>query len=184
MKVIIGLGNPGFKYRHTRHNIGFMVLERVAKNTRIRIKNRSFGSLCGVGKIGRGEVMLAKPMTYMNLSGKAVSGIVKDKTLSLDELLVIMDDKDLPLGKVRIRKNGTSGGHNGLRSIIEELGTDEFPRLRVGIGPPKDMLIDYVLTPFGRGERNTLESAIDKSILCIDTWISEGIDTAMNRFNS
>ncbi|MBL7068892.1 MAG: aminoacyl-tRNA hydrolase [Candidatus Omnitrophica bacterium] len=183
MKAIIGLGNPGFKYRHTRHNIGFMVLDRVAKSSRIRLKNKSFGSLWGVGKIGKEEVMLAKPLTYMNLSGKAVSEIVRNKGFSLENLLVIMDDKDLPLGKIRVRKNGTSGGHNGLRSIIEGLGTDEFPRLRIGIGPPKNMLRDYVLTPFGRGERGGLSGAMEISILCVNVWITKGIDAVMNRFN-
>ena len=129
MKIIVGLGNPGFRYRHTRHNIGFMTVDFLASRFRIRLRNRLFDSLCGMGAIGSEEVLLVKPLTYMNLSGKAVYQMVKHERCSLIEILIVMDDADLELGKIRIRPKGSAGGHNGLKSIIEELGTEEVPRL-------------------------------------------------------
>ncbi len=183
MKLIVGLGNPGFRYRSTRHNIGFMALDRMAETSGIRLKKRTAHSLFGMGKIGDQEIFLAKPLTYMNLSGKAVSEIVKSRDLSLDDLLVVMDDKDLPLGRIRLRQKGSPGGHNGLRSVAEELGTEEFPRLRIGIGPNINILRDHVLTPFRRDEREALKDVLESSKRCIEIWIMDGIDTAMNRFN-
>ena len=186
MRLVVGLGNPGFRYRSTRHNIGFMVLDRIARDCGIRIKKRNFNSLCGIGKIEGQEVMLVKPLTYMNLSGKAISAIAKHEEVSLNDLLIIMDDVDLPLGKIRIKAKGSSGGHRGLGSIIEELGREAFPRLRVGIGPEKreGLLSNYVLTPFRRDEKEILNALMERCSSCIKTWINEGIEVSMNRFNS
>lgn len=186
MKLIIGLGNPGFRYRNTRHNIGFMVLDRIAKDFCIKIKGKIFAhSLCGKGMIDNKDVMLVKPTTYMNLSGRALGEIIEELDIHLKDLLVIMDDIDLPLGRMRLRPKGSSGGHKGLHSIIEELGSEDFPRLRVGIKAHKKEgdLKDYVLSPFKRTERNTLCDLIERCSLCVKTWISEGIEAAMSRFN-
>ena len=185
MRLIIGLGNPGFRYRSTRHNIGFMVLESIARTSGIRVRKPGYNSLRGWGSIADEKAILAKPLTYMNLSGKAVSNIKEKEGIALQDLLIIMDDADLPLGKIRIRPNGSSGGHKGLRSIIEELGTEEVTRLRVGIAPQKRAgdLADYVLSPFKRSERKLLDQAIKTCCLCVEAWARDGINAAMNRFN-
>ncbi|MDB4349603.1 aminoacyl-tRNA hydrolase [Omnitrophica bacterium] len=186
MKLIVGLGNPGFKYRATRHNIGFMILDKIASRFGIRINNRLFSSLCGKGSIGESEVLLVKPLTYMNLAGKAVFEIVRKNDISLEDLLIIMDDVDLQLGRIRLRPGGSSGGHKGLRSIIEELETEDFSRLRVGIGPKEDQgfLSDYVLTPFKRAEKKRLGDSIERSCLCAEVWTREGTEPAMRSFNA
>ncbi len=188
MKLIVGLGNPGPKYRFTRHNIGFIILDNIASDFNIRVKKHFHNSLCGKGRIGSDQVMLAKPLTYMNLSGVAVSEIKKREDIALKDLLIIMDDIDLPLGKIRLRPKGSSGGHKGLSSIIVELGTEEFPRLRIGIAPQyrglASILKEYVLAGFKRGERKPVADLIEKSSRCVETWVREGIEAAMNRFNT
>jgi PTH1 family peptidyl-tRNA hydrolase len=163
-----------------------MVLDKVASHFGIRLKGKMFGSLCGKGSIGGEEVMLVKPLTYMNLSGKAVFEIAQKNDVSLGGILVIMDDIDLQLGKIRLKPGGSSGGHKGLRSIIEELETEDFSRLRVGIGPQRreGPLSDYVLRPFKRSERRDLTDSIDKCSLCVETWARKGSAAAMNRFNA
>ena len=185
MKVIIGLGNPGFRYRSTRHNIGFMAVDLVASRSGIRVRKRLFDSLCGRGAIDGEEVLLVKPLTYMNLSGKAVYQMVKQEGCSLSDILIVMDDADLELGKIRLRPKGSAGGHNGLRSIIEELGTEELPRLRIGIGAAdrSNGLRDHVLSPFMRAERDKVRESIESSAACVEEWVNEGIDAAMARFN-
>ncbi|MEE8359519.1 MAG: aminoacyl-tRNA hydrolase [Candidatus Omnitrophota bacterium] len=186
MKLVVGLGNPGFRYRATRHNIGFMVLDRVASRAGIKIKDKLFGSLCGKGKVENEEIMLVKPLTYMNLSGKAVCEVIDKRGVSLEDVLIVMDDIDLELGRVRLKDKGSAGTHNGLRSIIEELGIEGFSRLRIGIGPKagEGLLRDFVLTPFRRSEKGALKGSIEKSSLCIEAWVKEGSRAAMNRFNS
>ena len=186
MKLIAGLGNPGFRYRHTRHNIGFMVIDQIASDLKIRMNKRSYNSLYGIGKIDDEEAVLVKPLTYMNLSGAAITEIKKIKDIPLEEILIILDDIDLPLGKIRLRPKGSSGGHKGLRSIIEKLGTEDFPRLRVGIGPERreGFLSDYVLNPFKRSEKGELAGVIEKGTVCAKAWADEGLEAAMNRFNS
>ena len=185
MKLIIGLGNPGFRHRHTRHNIGFMVMDRIASDFKIRLRERLFHSLCGKGRVDGEEVILAKPLTYMNLSGKAVAAICDKEGILPEGLFVISDDIDLSFGKIRLRAKGSSGGHKGLRSIIEELKTEEFPRLRVGIGPNvrEGFLSDYVLRPFNRNERKSIGELTERCRLCAEAWLKEGIEAAMNRFN-
>jgi len=188
MRLIVGLGNPGFRYRATRHNIGFMALDKIASRSRIKIKDRIFGALCGRGSVGGREALLMKPLTYMNLAGSAVARAVERKRLPLEDLLVITDDADLDLGRIRLRTGGSSGGHRGLRSVIEELGTEEFARLRAGIGPRPDreevFLSDFVLSPFGRGERGRLKESIESCCACAETWARDGAEAAMRIFNS
>lgn len=186
MKLVVGLGNPGFRYRATRHNIGFMVLDRVASRAGIKIKDKLFNSLCGKGKVENEEIMLVKPLTYMNLSGKAVCEVIDKRGISLEDVLIVMDDIDLDLGRIRLKESGSAGTHNGLRSIIEELGIEGFSRLRVGIGPKigEGLLRDFVLMPFRRSEKRALEGSIEKSFLCVEAWVKEGSSAAMNRFNS
>ena len=143
--------------------------------------------MCGTGRIAGEEVMLIKPLTYMNLSGNAVLEIKKKKDISHEEMLVIIDDISLLLGKIRLRPNGSSGGHKGLRSIIERLNTDEFPRLRVGIGSKESKgvgdLSNYVLAPFKRSERRILKDLMKRSSMCVETWVREGAETAMSGYN-
>jgi len=187
MKVIIGLGNPGFKYRATRHNIGFMVVDRLAASMRVKLKKKLFSALCGQGRFKGEEVLLVKPLTYVNLSGKAVSEIQASFEVATEDMLIIADDADLELGRIRVRGKGSSGGHNGMRSIIEELGTEEFPRLKVGIDSgsrARDILLsDYVLKPFNRAQRKALEGTLEACGECARTWIVNGTAVAMNRFN-
>ncbi len=184
MKLITGLGNPGFRYRATRHNIGFMVIDKIAVKSRIRLKRRGFNSLFGAGMISNQEVMLVKPLTYMNLSGKAILELKRKEKVALEDLLIIADDVNLEIGRMRMRPKGSSGGHKGLKSIIDELASEGFPRLRIGIGPKKDRdLTGHVLAPFKRGERGMLYDAIENGCLCAEAWIGEGIESAMSRFN-
>lgn len=186
MKLIAGLGNPGLRYRSTRHNIGFMVIDKLASRYGIRIKDKLFQSLCGNGRIEGADVILVKPLTYMNLSGKAIIEIMKKKDISSEDILIIVDDADLELGRIRLRSKGSSGGHNGLRSIIEESGTEDIMRLRVGVGSQgrSGELRNYVLSPFKRAERGPLTDTIERSCLCVKAWVEVGASIAMTRFNS
>jgi len=185
MKLVVGLGNPGLVYVNTRHNVGFKVINKLAKLTKIEVKSRKYRSRLGRGKILDNEVILAKPMTYVNLSGEAVESLVRNFQVNLSDLLVVYDDVSLELGKIRIRKKGSSGGHNGLNSIIDKLNCEEFPRLRIGIGRPSPDIgfRDYVLSPFRDEENKVIDQVIEKSIEAIISIISEGIDVAMNKFN-
>ncbi len=172
--IIIGLGNPGEKYENTRHNVGFMVLDKLSKSWK-RGPNYLYSDINIFGE----KVRLVKPTTYMNLSGEVF------KYLPHDDIIVVYDDLDLPLGRIRIRKNGSAGGHNGIKSIISFIGQD-FPRIRIGIGPkPQDIdAADYVLSNFSREEFEKLEKVIELTIEAIESIISEGIDKAMNKYNS
>lgn len=188
MKVILGLGNPGLRYRFSRHNLGFLVVEKLAKAKRIRITRRAFNCLYGQGTIGEQEVLLAKPCTFVNLSGQAVNSIVKRKQIDLKDLLIVCDDINLPLGEIRIRGKGSDGGHNGLRSIIDTLGGNQgFARLRIGVGAPaqklKGLLKHYVLGRFNRQEIKVISETVEKAASASELWIKEGIERAMNRFN-
>jgi len=185
MKLVIGLGNPGLVYANTRHNVGFKVINKVAKLTNIKIKGRRYKSRIGQGKILAQEVILAKPMTYVNLSGEAVELLVRNFQVPLSDLLVVYDDISMPLGKIRIRKKGSAGGHNGLKSIIEKLASAEFARIRIGIGTPSPEISfrDYVLSPFTDEENEVIEQAIEKAAEAVICTIEEGIDVAMNRYN-
>ncbi|MCM8780776.1 MAG: aminoacyl-tRNA hydrolase [Candidatus Omnitrophica bacterium] len=188
MKLIVGLGNPGRQYRDSRHNIGFLVAKRLSKIYKIPLRNdAATSSLCGQGKIRDKEVLIALPFTFMNISGKAVRALFERYRISINDLLVVCDDLDLEFGRIRIKPKGSSGGHKGLKSIIESLGTQDFCRLRIGIGRNfQDSDIDiteYVLSPFNKEEKNKLKTIIDKAVECCSLWIIEGVSRCMNDFN-
>ncbi|MDD5424605.1 MAG: aminoacyl-tRNA hydrolase [Candidatus Omnitrophica bacterium] len=185
MKLIVGLGNPGTKYERTRHNVGFMVASALADKHGIRLSSKAYDSLVGKGKVCGEEVAIALPQTYMNRSGQAVTSLSSRRKVEPAEILVICDDVNLELGIIRIRAEGSAGGHNGLASIIEHLGSCDFARLRIGIsrsGGPA--LSGYVLSPFTKSETETLECAIEKAVECCETWVKDGAERAANLFNA
>ena len=186
MKLIVGLGSPGRRYRETRHNVGWEVISRLARRARIAVDEEDGYSEVGRGSIGGTRVVLARPQTYVNVSGEAVRDLRRRHRLKPQDILVVVDDLDLPLGRLRLRAHGSDGGHNGLKSIIEALGTTEFPRLRVGIGRPAEGVdpADHVLTRFTSDEQAVVDAALDRAAEAIETAIAEGIETAMNRFNA
>ncbi|MFH1798402.1 MAG: aminoacyl-tRNA hydrolase [Candidatus Omnitrophota bacterium] len=173
MKLIVGLGNPGIRYRNTRHNTGFLVIDVFAKRYRIKIKKRAFQGRYGVGQAKKQEVVLFQPLTYMNLSGGAIKQLVSSKLLDKEDLLVISDDVSLPLGEIRRREKGSSGGHNGLQSIIDALGSD-FARLRIGIGSTEEIsdLAGYVLASFSRKEKILLKDVLERAVESIENWLT------------
>ncbi len=185
VKIIVGLGNPGLKYRRTRHNLGFMALGTLAGLRGMRFRRARFRSSQARGRIGGEEVVLVRPMTFMNLSGETVARVVKHLSCQLQDLLVICDDVDLGLGRMRLRRSGSAGGHKGLQSIIDRLHSEQFPRLRLGIGAPPDDTdtVEYVLHPFGRGEQPVVQDLLARAAQAAETWVYHGIDEAMNRFN-
>lgn len=192
MKLIVGLGNPGTAYSHNRHNIGFMCLSYLAKEIGARFERKEGLSRTAHGQIDSTEVILARPQTYMNSSGKAVRKLVARYRLSLDDLIVIHDDLDLRLGQIRIRENGSSAGHKGIGSIISELGSADFIRVRIGVGRPEpdspgakqDAVVGYVLDDFTPEEGKVMAKVIPRVSQAVITIVNEGLDTAMNRFNS
>jgi PTH1 family peptidyl-tRNA hydrolase len=185
--LIVGLGNPGKQYESTRHNIGFTVLEAFARHTGISAKNESrFSALVGMGRHGGHKLILAQPLTFMNLSGESVSKLLRYYDLSPEQLLVVYDDVALPFGKIRIRPNGSDAGQKGMKSIITCLGGDKnFPRLRVGVGaPPAKMAMpDYVLGKFVDAERQDLPKIIYVAIEAIECWLNHGVEPTMTRYN-
>lgn len=186
MKYIIGLGNPGLEYRSTRHNIGFDVVKDLAKENKIKIKEKRYAALIGRGKILGEDVILVLPQNYMNRSGDTVSDLVKDETIKdLGDIIVVCDDINLKLGRIRIKKHGSAGGHKGLESIISDLGRDDFARLRVGIATEvhKGDITRYVLAPFKRRERKNVAHIILLAQDSLTCWVKKGIDEAMNKFN-
>ena len=185
MKIIVGLGNPGLRYRSTRHNLGFMVVAALAHQRRLRFRRGRFHCAQAEGQIGKEAVLLVRPHTYMNLTGRCVSPLARHAASSLDDLLVICDDTNLGLGRLRLRPHGSAGGHKGLDSIIHDLHSQAFPRLRLGIGqPPTDGdFMAYVLSPFSRSEWPLVHHMIDRAVQAVETWIYHGLDEAMNRFN-
>ncbi len=183
MKAIIGLGNPGRRYAGTRHNVGFEVIDKVAKKLGVAVRRRLHQVLYGVGEMYGEPVVLIKPMTFMNNSGIAVRQAIRHWDLKPEEILVVCDDINLPLGKLRIRPKGSSGGHNGLKSIIEHLGTDQFPRLRVGVGQPESDAVDHVLSRFQRSERTTIHQAEDRAADAVRTILQEGLTRGMDTYN-
>lgn len=186
LKFIVGLGNPGPRYRSTRHNVGFLALERLAKKNRFLFKpNRFFKAFIAEGKIHGHPVCLAQPQTFMNLCGQAVLALVKRKKAALGDLLIVCDDVALPLGAVKVKAKGSAGGHKGLASIIEKLGTKDFTRLRLGIG--KDVinkdLSEHVLSAFKKDELAVLYKVLDEAVKVMESWIAEGTDKCMNLYN-
>ncbi len=184
MKLIVGLGNPGADYERTRHNVGWMVVEAFARKFRIDITKHEKNALTGTGRVAGGSVMVAKPVTYMNLSGEPVRLLVNAYLESTDDLIVVYDDIDLPLAKLRIRPNGSAGTHNGMRSIVQTLATEKFPRLRVGIGvSDSGQLRDYVLDEFAPDEQPVVDRAIERSVDALLLFARGDLRRAMNEFN-
>ncbi len=184
MKVIIGLGNPGVHYRMNRHNIGFQVVDRLAKINHILISTKRFKSLYGTGWINSQKVILAKPMTFMNRSGEAVKKAVNFFHIGTEDLIVIHDDLDLPFGRLRFKRRGGDGGHQGVRSIIESIGENTFLRLKVGIGrPPKGMEpAEYVLASFDEIQQSQLDGTLSLAAESLVVMLLEGVEVAMNRY--
>jgi PTH1 family peptidyl-tRNA hydrolase len=185
MWLIIGLGNPGKGYRLTRHNVGFRVVDRLAREQGMQFKRRRGGAQVGEGRVGREKVILAKPLTYMNKSGAAVKKLVKALDIPLDHLVVVHDDLDLACGRMKIKEKGGHGGHKGMQSIIEELGSSDFLRVKVGIGKPPDPEegADYVLSPFAAQERALVKESVEQAVEAIKAIIVSGKDQAMNMYN-
>ncbi|EHI97063.1 Peptidyl-tRNA hydrolase [Clostridium sp. DL-VIII] len=183
MFLIVGLGNPGKEYEDTRHNIGFKVIDNIAKEYNIEINRQKFKGVYGEGFINNNKVMLLKPTTYMNLSGESVREVVDFYNLENSEVLVIYDDISLEIGKLRIRDKGSAGGHNGIKSIIAHLGSDIFSRIKVGIGQPNVDLVKYVLGRFTKEEMTILSESIDASTKAAEEIIRSDVKTAMNQFN-
>jgi len=185
VKLIVGLGNPGSQYAETRHNIGWMVLDRLADRAGRSGRGRQRDASESIQLRYKGmDLVLAKPLTYMNLSGTAVRKLMVRDRIPLVDLLVVADDFALPFGKLRFREAGSHGGHNGLRSIIEELGTEKFSRLRVGIGEPDRSAVDHVLSRFAVDEKARLPILLDAAADAVEAWGREGTSKAANRFNS
>lgn len=186
MYIITGLGNPSPKYKGTRHNMGFDVIDNIAERNNITVETKKFKGVCGTGVIQGEKVLLLKPETFMNLSGEAVKAAVDFYKINPeDELIVIYDDISLAPGKLRLRAKGSAGGHNGIKNIIAHLGTEKFKRIKVGVGEkPVGMdLADYVLGRFGKIERITVDKGIDDASRSAEVIIAEGIEKAMNMFN-
>ena len=185
MIVIAGLGNPGSKYSGTRHNVGFDVIDRLAQENNIRVNRLRFKALTGEGLIGTEKVLLVKPSTYMNNSGESIREVMEFYKLEPDKLLVIVDDIDIEFASIRLKKKGSAGSHNGLKSIIYHIQKDNFPRLKIGIGkkPPYYDLADFVLSKFTSDERKLVDKAILKASEAAQEFVRSGIDKAMNEFN-
>ena len=191
MKLIVGLGNPGKIYAHNRHNAGFRCLNYFARLHSIRFDHRQCRARVGIGEVRGEKLLLAKPGAFVNLSGKPVACLMHKHNISLSNLLVIHDDLDLPLGKIRLRRSGGSGGHKGMNSIIAALDSEDFPRIRVGIGRPQteegpfneDTIVHYVLSDFSPPEEAIIKPAIAMVAEAIDCFLTQGIEAAMSKFN-
>lgn len=183
MKVVVGLGNPGKRYDGTRHNVGFAVIDGLAASPRAgRFQSRFQAQVCELIE-DIGKVLLVKPETFMNLSGRCVREVLDFYQLSLTDLLVVCDDINLPLGRLRVRAKGTHGGHNGLRDIQNHLGTTEYARLRIGVGSPCEEAIDHVLGRFAPAERKLIEDALGLAAQAVLVWASRGVEACMNQYN-
>lgn len=185
MKVIVGLGNPGKRYERTRHNVGFLVVDRIASEKRVSVTKKKYRSLVGNWQ-GDGETtLLVKPQTYMNSSGEAVKNLFRYLPVAVRDLVVVHDDLDLPFGRIRIRPRGGAGGHRGVLSILQALGEEGFFRIRVGIGRPPQGLdpTDFVLQPFADDEAASLSRIVSRAVLAVETLLKEGPQRAMETFN-
>lgn len=185
MKLIVGLGNPGKEYEMTRHNIGFLVVDELSKQLNISLDKSKFKGLFGMGYVNGEKVILCKPLTYMNLSGECVRPLMDFYDIPIEDVLVIYDDLDLSVGKIRLRTKGSAGGHNGVKSMISHLGTQQFNRIRIGIDRPKngETIVNYVLGRFTVDELPILNDAIQKSTKACEKWISHPFLEVMNEFN-
>lgn len=185
MYIIVGLGNPGKQYEHTRHNVGFEVIDILADQIGICIEEKKHKALCGRGILEGQKVVLVKPQTFMNLSGESVRAIFDFYKVESKDIIIVYDDVSLEPGQLRIRGKGSAGGHNGIKNIIAHLGTQEFPRVKVGVGEkPKGMdLADYVLSRFSKEEQDTMEEAFHEAANAVTMMVKQDIDSAMNHFN-
>ncbi len=184
MKLVVGLGNPGPRYEGTRHNVGYRVIDELARRWQVEVERAQFQGLVGQWRKGSQRVLLLKPATFMNRSGQSVAQAVGFYKLSLADLLIVVDDMALPLGRLRIRKQGSAGGHNGLEDIITRLGGDEFCRLRIGIEQVGgERMVGHVLSPFRPKEREEIEAAIVRAADAVQCWLDAGPNEAMNRYN-
>ena len=184
--IIVGLGNPGKKYEGTRHNAGFAALDHVAEKWGVRVTKAKFDALTGTGTAAGVKVLLMKPQTFMNLSGDAVRKAADFYKVPPDHVLVVLDDTALAVGKLRVRRGGSAGGHNGLKSIIQHLGTDQFPRLRVGVGEkphPDYDLADWVLGRFTGEDKKAIDAAVKRAADGVECILKDGLEQGMNRFN-
>jgi len=183
--AVVGLGNPGDEYAATRHNAGFLAVRRLARARGVELRGRAYKARTAVLRGGDEDVLLALPQTYMNRSGASVREILGKNAVPLERLVVVYDDLDIPVGEIRVRKRGSPGTHKGMISIVEAVGSREFPRLRVGIGPlpAGEDAADYVLAPFGRDERELLERSLDEAGEALEMILRGGLDRAMARFN-
>ena len=185
MYLIVGLGNPEADYSKTRHNMGFNVINKIAKKYGIEVNKKKFDGLLGDGIIENKKVILLKPQTYMNLSGKSIIQVVNFYKIPLENIIVIYDDIDVDKGLIRIRKKGSSGSHNGVKSVVEELGTEEFKRIRVGIGKPEheNDMINYVIGAIDEEDKEKLDDGVEKAKDALIEILKSNIDIAMNKFN-
>ena len=185
MYIIAGLGNPTAQYRGTRHNVGFEVIDYLADKYNIDVTTKKFKGLIGTGAIEGQKVVLVKPQTFMNLSGECIQEVMNYYKTDISDLIVVYDDINLEPGQLRVRGKGSAGGHNGIKNIIAHLGTQEFPRIKVGVGdkPPRMDLADYVLSRFSKEDREKMEQAFKDAAEAVEVMIAEGPDAAMNQFN-
>ena len=185
MYLIVGLGNPEEEYARTRHNMGFDVINKLSENLNIKVNKNKFNSLYGIGMVGSEKVILLKPQTYMNLSGEAVRDFKNFYKVSPENIIIVYDDLDIEPGIIKIRKKGGPGTHNGMKSVVHKIQTEEFPRIRVGIGNPqyKNDLLNFILTKIPDEDYKTLEEAIKNAANSIEEIIKNGIDIAMNKYN-
>lgn len=185
MYLIVGLGNPEPEYAYTRHNMGFDAINKIAKDLNIELKKTKFNSICGEGKVDNKKVLLIKPQTFMNNSGESVEAFVSYYKIPVENILVIYDDMDTDIGTIRIRAKGGAGSHNGMKSIVKELNSEEFPRIRIGIGKPKNEFdrIDYVIGRIPNDEYINLQEGVDFAKDATIFWIKNGIDNTMNKYN-
>jgi len=183
--VIVGLGNPGTKYENTRHNVGFDTVELLSRRHNIKITKLKHKALIGDGDIGGKRVILVKPQTFMNLSGESVREIIEWYKIPVKNIIIVYDDIDLAVGKLRLRPKGSAGTHNGMKSVIYQIQSDEFPRVRIGVDKPPEGwdLANYVLGRFSGDEKKKMEEVIESAADAIETIIKSGIDSAMNKFN-
>ncbi|MBT2583839.1 aminoacyl-tRNA hydrolase [Planococcus sp. ISL-109] len=185
MKMIIGLGNPGKTYEKTRHNIGFQVIDQLANDWNAPLTQSKFKGMYGVVHRPEGKVMLVKPLTYMNLSGECIGPLMDYYNVDIENIVVIYDDLDLPTGQLRLRQKGSAGGHNGIKSLIQHLGTQQFNRMRIGISRPSAgmKVPDYVLAGFGEEEKPFMADAVAKSAEACNYWLSKPFVEVMNEYN-
>jgi PTH1 family peptidyl-tRNA hydrolase len=184
LKLVVGLGNPGSRYKGTRHNVGFAVVDLLAESSGVGRPQERFQAEIREWRLGDDKVLLVKPQTFMNLSGRSVRQLVDFYQLPVTNLLIVCDDFNLPLGKLRFRSRGTHGGHNGLRDLQGHLGTTTYSRLRIGVGaPPETEAVDYVLGRFRPSERPVIEDALRLAAQGVETWLRSGIEASMNQYN-